>query len=49
MKANIVKLLAIIKVLRKQIDVAFDLMTPEQQAYFITAIKTIGEPYKEEE
>jgi len=43
------KLVAIIKVLRKQIDVAFELLTPEQQAYFLTAIKTIGEPYKEEE
>ena len=49
MKADIVRLLAIIKILRKQIDVAFDLLTPEQQAYFLTAIKTIGEPYIEEE
>ena len=49
MKADIVRLLAIIKILRKQIDVAFDLLTPEQQAYFLTAIKTIDEPYIEEE
>ena len=49
MKADVVRLLAIIKVLRKQIDVAFELLTPEQQAYFITAIKTIDEPYREEE
>jgi len=49
MKADIVRLLAIIKILRKQIDVAFDLLTPEQQAYFLTAIKTIDEPYMEEE
>jgi len=49
MKADIVRLLAIIKILRRQIDVAFDLLTPEQQAYFLTAIKTIDEPYIEEE
>jgi len=49
MITDIKKLVAIIKVLRKQIDVAFELLTPEQQAYFLTAIKTIGEPYKEEE
>ena len=49
MKTDIVRLLAIIKVLRRQIDVAFELLTPEQQAYFLTAIKTIGEPYREEE
>ena len=49
MKADIVRLLAIIKILRKQIDVAFDLLTPEQQAYFLTAIKTIDELYIEEE
>ena len=49
MIADVKKLLAIIKVLRRQIDVAFDLLTPEQQAYFLTAIKTIGEPYMEEE
>jgi len=49
MITDIKKLVSIIKVLRKQIDVAFELLTPEQQAYFLTAIKTIGEPYKEEE
>ena len=49
MKADVVRLLAIIKILRRQIDVAFDLLTPEQQAYFLTAIKTIDEPYIEEE
>lgn len=49
MITDIKKLVSIIKVLRKQIDVAFDLLTPEQQAYFLTAIKTIGEPYIEEE
>jgi|DEB0MinimDraft_10_1074344.scaffolds.fasta_scaffold13360_2 hypothetical protein len=49
MITDVKKLVAIINVLRKQIDVAFELLTPEQQAYFLTAIKTIGEPYKEEE
>jgi hypothetical protein len=49
MIADIKKLVAIIKVLRKQIDIAFDLLTPEQQAYFLTAIKGIKEQYKEEE
>jgi hypothetical protein len=49
MIAEVSKLIAIIKVLRRQIDIAFDLLTPEQQAYFLTAIKTIGEPYMEEE
>jgi hypothetical protein len=49
MIAEVAKLIAIIKVLRRQIDIAFDLLTPEQQAYFLTAIKTIGEPYMEEE
>ena len=49
MKTDVIRLLAIIKVLRRQLDVAFELLTPEQQAYFLTAIKTIGEPYKEEE
>jgi len=49
MVTDIKKLVAIIKVLRRQIDVAFDLLTAEQQAYFLTAIKTIGEPYMEEE
>jgi len=49
MIADIKKLLAIIKVLRRQIDIAFELLTPEQQAYFLTAIKSVKEQYKEEE
>lgn len=49
MITDIKKLIAIIKVLRRQIDVAYELLTPEQQAYFLTAIKNIGEPYIEEE
>ena len=46
---DIRKLLGIIKTLRKQIDIAFDLLSPEQQAYFLFAIKHIDELYKEEE
>ena len=49
MLKEISKVLAIAKVLRKQLDAAFKIMTPEQQAEWIAEIKSIGQPYNEEE
>jgi len=47
---SVAKALAIIKVLRKHIDLAFNIMTAEQQALWLVQIQTMaGEKVEEEE
>ncbi len=47
---SVAKALAIIKVLRKHIDLAFNIMTAEQQALWLTQIQTMTpEKVKEKE